>query len=93
MTSSTPFEAEGVRGHLHRADDAGDGMVLTHGAGGNSNAPLLLAVAEAFQAAGVTVLRCDLHFRQQRPSGPPRPADSAEDRAGLRAAVPPCEAL
>jgi predicted alpha/beta-hydrolase family hydrolase len=44
-------------------------------------------VAEAFQNAGVIVLRCDLPFRQQRPSGPPRPADSPKDRAGLRAAV------
>src|SRR5271166_1960799 len=82
MTSSIPFEAEGVRGHLHRADGTGDGMVLTHGAGGDCNAPLLLAVAEAFQAASVTVLRCDLPFRLQRPSdrldpqtrqGPSRP--------------------
>jgi len=85
--TSIPFEAEGVRGHLHRADDAGDGMVLTHGAGGNGDAPLLRAVAEAFQSAGVTLLRCDLPFRQQRPVGPPRPADSAKDRAGLRAAA------
>ena len=85
--TSAPFEAEGVRGYLHKASGAGDGMALTHGAGGNCNAPLLLAVADAFQAAGVTVLRCDLPFRQQRPSGPPRPADAAKDRAGLRAAV------
>jgi predicted alpha/beta-hydrolase family hydrolase len=87
MASSIPFEAEGVRGYLHEAGAASDGMVLTHGAGGNCSAPLLLAVADAFQTAGVTVLRCDLPFRQQRPSGPPRPADSAKDRAGLRAAV------
>lgn len=87
MNSSIPFETEGVRGHLHKADAAGDGMVLTHGAGSNCNAPLLLAVAAAFQASGVTVLRCDLPFRQQRPSGPPRPAESVRDREGLRAAV------
>jgi uncharacterized protein len=87
MASSVPFEAEGVRGYLHEAGAAGDGMVITHGAGGNCNAPLLVAVADVFQRAGVTVLRCDLPFRQQRPSGPPRPADSAKDRAGLRAAV------
>ena len=85
--TSAPFEAEGVRGYLHKASGAADGMALTHGAGGNCNAPLLLAVADAFQAAGVTVLRCDLPFRQQRPSGPPRPADAAKDRAGLQAAV------
>ncbi len=81
------FEAEGVQGYLHKSMSAGDGMALTHGAGGDSRSPLLLAVAEAFQTAGVTVLRCDLPFRQQRPSGPPRPGDSARDRAGLRAAV------
>jgi uncharacterized protein len=85
--TSAPFVAEGVRGYLHKASGAADGMALTHGAGGNCNAPLLLAVADAFQAAGVTVLRCDLPFRQQRPSGPPRPADAAKDRAGLRAVV------
>ena len=87
-TSSSRFEAEGVRGFLHKAaDGAGDGMVLTHGAGGDCNAPLLLAVADAFRSAGVTVLRCDLPYRQQRPSGPPRPGDAAKDRAGLRSAV------
>src|SRR5271165_7409318 len=87
MTSSSPFEAQGVKGHLHRAGAAGDGLVLTHGAGGDANGQLLQTVAGAFQAAGVTVLRCDLPFRQQRPSGPPRPADAAKDREGLRAAV------
>jgi predicted alpha/beta-hydrolase family hydrolase len=87
QASFTPFEADGVRGYLHKSMSAGDAMALTHGAGGNANSPLLLAVADAFQNAGVTVLRCDLPFRQQRPSGPPRPGDAAKDRAGLRAAV------
>src|SRR5579871_2527532 len=90
MSFSTflPFEAAGVRGFLHRASDgAGNGAVLTHGAGGNCNAPLLLAVADALRASGVTVLRCDLPFRQLRPSGTPRPADAAKDREGLRSAV------
>jgi predicted alpha/beta-hydrolase family hydrolase len=88
FTTVAPFEAESVRGYLHKAGDgAEDGMVLTHGAGSNCNAPLLLAVAGAFQAAGLTVLRCDLPYRQKRPSGPPGPADSAKDRAGLRSAV------
>jgi predicted alpha/beta-hydrolase family hydrolase len=87
MIPSIPFEAEGVRGSLHTADGAVDGMVLTHGAGGNCDSPLLLAVAAAFHARGSTVLRCDLPFRQQRRSGPPRPGDAAHDRDGLRAAV------
>ena len=62
-------------------------MVLTHGAGSNAGAPLLVAVAEAFAAAGVAVLRCDLPFRQARPHGPPFPAMAAQDRAGLARAA------
>ena len=63
------------------------GLVLTHGAGGNSRASLLVAVDEAFTAAGITVVRYDLPFRQKRPFGPPSPAGAAADRAGLREAV------
>ena len=65
----------------------GAGLVLTHGAGGNANAPLLVALAEEFRAAGVWVHRYNLPFRQKRPSGPPSPAGAAADRAGLREAV------
>ena len=76
-----------VQGFLHRSARAdADGLVLTHGAGANCRSALLVAMAEAFCAAGVTVLRCDLPFRQARPTGPP--IRSAErDQAGLRAAV------
>jgi predicted alpha/beta-hydrolase family hydrolase len=77
-----------VRGVLHRvASEAADGLVLTHGAGGNKDAPLLVAVTEAFVARGVTVLRCDLPYRQVRPRGAPSPAGAARDREGLRAAL------
>jgi predicted alpha/beta-hydrolase family hydrolase len=85
--SSVPFEKEGVRGFLHRPAGAERGLVLTHGAGGDCNAPLLLAVADAFNDAGLCVLRCDLPFRQKRKSGPPFPAMATADRAGLRDAV------
>lgn len=82
------FERELVRGYLHDPARAnGEGLVITHGAGANSDTPLLRAVAEAFARAGVTVLRCDLPFRQQRPKGPPFPAQAGRDREGLRRAV------
>ena len=61
--------------------------MLTHGAGSNSRAPLLIALAEAFAAAGVTVLCCDLPYRQSRAFGPPRPGDAARDREGLKNAI------
>jgi uncharacterized protein len=77
-----------VRGFLHVPETAnGDGLVLTHGAGSNAAAPLLVALAEAFAGAGFTVLRCDLPYRQSRPYGPPGPGDAARDRAGLKNAV------
>src|SRR5579864_9467821 len=75
--SQEPF----VRGFVHRPKKGGaDGLLLTHGSGGNCNAPLLCALAEVFAGAGLTVLRCDLPFRQKRPYGPPGPGDAARDR-------------
>jgi uncharacterized protein len=75
-----------VRGFLHRANGR-DSLVLTHGAGGNATAKLLVALADAFAANGMSVLRCDLPFRQKRPFGPPSPSSSKEDQAGLRRAI------
>jgi predicted alpha/beta-hydrolase family hydrolase len=77
-----------VRGLLHRPANAnGDALIMTHGAGGNCNAPLLIALAEVFAGAGYLALRCDLPFRQDRPYGPPGPFDAKRDRAGLKNAL------
>ena len=76
-----------VSGFLHRPDTPSGALVLTHGAGGNAQMPLLAALAEAFASAGFAVLRCDLPFRQVRRFGPPRPPDAARDRAGLKNAL------
>ena len=77
-----------VRGFLHRpASPARDGLVLTHGAGGNSSAKALVALGIAFAEAGLSVLRCDLPYRQERPKGSPFPSGAKRDREGLRQAV------
>ena len=98
LSSIEPFEdasaGPAVRGFLHRpAGPPARGLVLTHGAGSDCEAPLLLAVAGAFALAGFTVLRCDLPFRQARAVGPPSPAGAARDRAGLRRAVGALQSL
>jgi len=73
---------------LHRAaSTSGDYLVLTHGASGNMNAALLVALAEELSAVGINVLRCDLPYRQRRPNGPPSPGSAKEDQQGLRRAV------
>src|SRR6202162_2652438 len=77
-----------VRGFFHRPEHgSGDALVLAHGAGSNSNSPLLVTVAAAFARSGLTVLRCDLPYRQNRPFGPPRPGDATHDREGLKNAA------
>jgi predicted alpha/beta-hydrolase family hydrolase len=77
-----------IQGFLHRpASGSGNGLILTHGAGGNAQSGILVMLAEAFAGAGFTVLRCDLPFRQKRRYGPPRPGDAARDRVGLNNAV------
>src|SRR3954470_19359984 len=84
----TPFIEGTVRGFLHEPETAaGNALVLTHGAGGNCKAPLLVLVAEAFCAAGYVVLRCDMAFRQRKQFGPPSPASSKQDRESLREAI------
>jgi predicted alpha/beta-hydrolase family hydrolase len=93
MAKIERYEADGVRGFVHapagvdlRGPDT-RGLVLTHGAGSDCEAPLLLEAAKGFAAVGIAVLRCDLPFRQRRPKGPPSPAGAAEDREGLRRAL------
>jgi predicted alpha/beta-hydrolase family hydrolase len=94
MTStftSEPLTTDGdpaVRGRIHRpAGDPSGALVLTHGAGSDHGAPLLVALADAFAASGITVLRCDLPFRQRRAKGPPSARDAERDRRGLAVAL------
>jgi uncharacterized protein len=89
---STPFvdlEAEpAVRGFLDEpAQPNGDAFLLTHGAGANCQSKLLIAMSNALAAAGFTVLRFDLPFRQERRHGPPAFGGAARDRDGIRRAV------
>jgi hypothetical protein len=78
---------QAVRGFLHTPAVAGSAcLILTHGAGANCQTPLLVALGNAFAKEGFIVLRCDLPFRQAKPSGPPM-RSAERDQAGLRAAV------
>jgi hypothetical protein len=88
----TPFvdlTAEpGIRGFLHEPERAGGNtVVLSHGAGADCQSKLLVEMSNALAAAGFTVLRLDLPFRQLRPHGPPPPGSAARDQEGLRRAV------
>ena len=82
------FQNGGVQGELHQpAAPNGDAIVLSHGAGSSADAPLLVALATAFSAAGFLVLRYDLPFRHSSSKGPLNDAQQARDREGIRRAV------
>ena len=69
------------------AAPSGDGLVLTHGAGSNSRLRCWWRWPKLLLQRVLTVLRCDLPYRQSRSFGPPRPGDAARDREGLKNAV------
>ncbi|HWC97868.1 MAG TPA: alpha/beta family hydrolase [Candidatus Sulfopaludibacter sp.] len=82
------FDQNGIGGILHRPDvSRGEAIALTHGAGSNHTAPLLVKMSQALADAGYLTLRYDLPFRRQRPKGSPFPAGAARDREGVVAAV------
>jgi predicted alpha/beta-hydrolase family hydrolase len=74
------------QGWMHQPEKIKAAMLLSHGAGGNCQAPLMVAVAEAFSAAGYCVFRWNLPFRQARPRGAPG-GSGERDRDGIRQAV------
>ncbi len=73
--------------HRPESGELAGGIVLTHGAGANCDAPLLVAVASGLAAAGYLVMRCNMAFRRRKAKGPPHPSGAAADRESLREAA------
>jgi len=86
MAKVERFEQPGVRGWMHQPGKIKAAMLLSHGAGGDCQSPLMVAVAEAFAEAGYCVLRWDLPFRQLRVRGSPG-GSGERDREGIRQAA------
>jgi len=61
-------------------------VVLTHGAGGSRESPLLTAVCERWAQRGWLAIRYDLPYRRRRPKGPPS-GSAAADQAGIAEAI------
>ena len=76
------LEKPGIRGWLHKPEKTDAAMLLSHGAGGNCEAPLMVSVAKAFCEAGFCVLRWDLPFRQAGPRSAPG-SSGKRDRDGI----------
>ena len=76
-----------IAGILHRPESPPVGaVVLTHGAGGSRESPMLVALCEEWALRGWLAVRYNLPYRRRRPKGPPS-GSAATDRAGIVEAV------
>ena len=78
---------DAIGGTAHRPEGTPCGVVvLTHGAGGNRESPLLKRLCEEWARRGWLAIRYDLPYRRRRPKGPPS-GSAATDREGIAEAV------
>ncbi|TGD89061.1 alpha/beta hydrolase [Mycolicibacterium sp. CH28] len=78
---STDLEA--IAGIAHEPAGTPAGVVmLTHGAGGSRESPLLIRICDEWAARGWLSVRYNLPYRRRRPKGPPS-GSAAGDRDGI----------
>ncbi|OBK15044.1 alpha/beta hydrolase family protein [Mycobacterium asiaticum] len=84
---------DAIGGVAHRPEGTPRGVVvLTHGAGGNRDSPLLQRVCDEWARCGWLAVRYNLPYRRRRPKGPPS-GSAATDQAGIVAAIDACRTL
>ena len=77
------MDLDHIAGVAHRPADAPTGVVmLTHGAGGSRESPLLIRICDEWARRGWLAVRYNLPYRRRRPKGPPS-GSAATDRAGI----------
>ena len=80
---------EAIAGIAHEPDTGGPPrgvVVLTHGAGGNRESPLLIRICDEWAARGWLAIRYNLPYRRRRPKGPPSGSSKA-DQDGIDEAI------
>lgn len=76
-----------IAGIVHEPANTPTGVVvLTHGAGGSREAPLLVRICDEWARRGWLAVRYNLPYRRRRPKGPPSGSAKA-DQAGVAEAV------
>ncbi|MDQ2636185.1 MAG: dienelactone hydrolase family protein [Actinomycetota bacterium] len=76
-----------IAGIAHEPKDTPTGVVvLTHGAGGSRESPLLVRICDEWARRGWLAVRYNLPYRRRRPKGPPSGSAKA-DQAGVAEAV------
>lgn len=81
------MNVDAIAGVAHSPDGESTGIVLlTHGAGGNRDSPMLVRLCDEWARRGWLAVRYDLPYRRRRPKGPPSNS-AAADQAGIAEAV------
>jgi predicted alpha/beta-hydrolase family hydrolase len=76
-----------IAGIAHEpASEPKGAVLLTHGAGGSREAPLLKRLCDEWAARGWLAVRYNLPYRRRRPKGPPSGSATA-DQAGIVEAI------
>lgn len=76
-----------IAGIAHEPDGTPTGVVLlTHGAGGNRDAPLIIRICDEWARHGWLAIRYNLPYRRRRPKGPPSNS-AASDQQGIVEAI------
>ncbi len=85
MTMSAKLDA--IAGLAHPPTGTPAGVVLlTHGAGGSRESPLLIRICQEWADRGWLAIRYDLPYRRRRPKGPPS-GSAVSDQAGVAEAI------
>src|SRR5690242_19268215 len=85
--SGCNMSLEDLAGVAHEPDGTPKGVVvLTHGAGGNRDSPLLIRICDEWARTGFLAVRYNLPYRRRRPKGPPSGSASA-DQDGIAEAI------
>jgi predicted alpha/beta-hydrolase family hydrolase len=83
----TRVELDAIAGIAHHPVGEPAGVaVLTHGAGGSRESPLLVRICDEWARRGFVAVRYNLPYRRGRPKGPPS-GSAAADRVGVIAAA------
>ena len=78
---------EDIAGIAHEPDGTPTGVVLlTHGAGSNRDAPLIIRICDEWARHGWLAIRYNLPYRRRRPKGPPSNS-AASDQQGIVEAI------
>src|SRR5262249_25661473 len=92
-TVPVAMNLEQIAGVAHQPEGPPHGVVvLTHGAGGNRESPLLQQVCDEWALRGWLAVRYNLPYRRRRPTGPPA-GSGAADRAGIVEASTLCRGV